>query len=551
MKITNILNKFTSIQLLIFISVTVAFLLTNCESLDRNPLDSLSKDTFWETENDVNLALTGVYNVVGGTGQGSYDLWSQVGHLYLFECTTDNGFEKDNQVSDINSGSLTSTYGVVRSLWANTYKHISRCNYFLNNIDDVVMNPDKQAEVKAEVQVMRAFDYFYLYFLWGDVPFTTSLLSIEEANNISRTSKKEISDFVIKELQEAINYLPVTRPDSEHGRITKGGALGVLGRVLMAENLWAQAKEVYKQIIDLDVYTIDPRFKDLFEEKGNSSKEYVLVSVRKENDYGTPILRGCHGFDWGGWHWFSPFNELVEEFECVDGKPINESPLYDPDNPYENRDPRLYETIGISGLTVFKNKLYIAHPDSSAVKYQDQVTRRPWSGYLLHKFSDAEYNGHIAEYGGDFAIIRYAEVLLSYLESSIENNDPISQNLLDETINKVRGRADVQMPRVTETNYEKLVEILRRERRVELAWEGLRLYDLYRWRIAHEKLNQRFTGMKVVSALEANDYTTVNVDDKGYYLTQEKKFREDVDYLWPIPQSEMDVNPNLTQNPGY
>jgi len=525
--------------------------LTGCESLDKDPLDSLSKGTFWKTESDAVLGLTGVYKVVGGTQQGNYDLWSQLACLYLFEATTDNGFEKDNHVTDFNNGSLASTYGPVKALWGNTYTQISRCNNFIDNIDAVQMNPDELTEMKAEVRVIRAYDYFNLCFYWGDVPFTTHVLTVDEANNISRTAKSEVIEFLIKELQEAIPQLPAARSDDEYGRITKGGALAILGRVLMAEKRWVEARDIYKQIIDLGIYAIDPRFKQIFEEKGESSKEHVLVSVRMQDVYGTPMLRGCHGFDFGGYHWFSPYNELVEEFECIDGKPISESLLYDSENPYANRDPRLYKTIGINGLTVFKGKLYVSHPDSSAVKYQDQVTRRPWSGYLLYKFSDGDYTGAITQYGGDFPMIRYAEVLLSYLESCIESGTTVTQDLLDATINKVRGRAEVQMPAVAETDPVKLTTILRRERRVELAWEGLRLYDLFRWRIADDKLKGTFTGMKVCPASQAATYKTVKVNAKGYYFCEETNFRADVDYLWPVPQSERDVNPNLTQNTGY
>ncbi len=535
----------------IFIGVLAIALLSGCVDLDKAPLNSLSTTTFWKTESDANLGLTGVYRVVGGTQQSNYDFWHQLACLYLFEATTDNGFEKDNLVTDMNNGSLASTFGPLKTLWANTYTHISRCNNFLANIDAVAMDLDKITQMKAEVSVIRAYDYFNLYFYWGDVPLTKNLLTVNEANSITRSPRNEVRDFVIEELQRAIPDLPVNRPDSEYGRITKGGALAILGRVLLADQRWEEARNVYKQIMDLGIYSIDPRFKEIFEDSGNDSQEYVLVSVRKQDDYGTPILRGCHGFDFGGWHWFSPYNELVEDFECIDGQPISESPLYDPENPYENRDPRLYKTIGINGVTVFKGKLYISHPDSSAVKYQDQVTRRPWSGYLLHKFSDADYSGDITKYGGDFAMIRYAEVLLSYLEASIESGAPISQQLLDETINLVRGRDEIQMPPVTELDRDNLTTILRRERRVELAWEGLRLYDLFRWRTAHEMIDKRFTGMKVVPAAEAADYKTVLVDENGYYLTQEKHFRESVDYLWPIPQSELDVNTNMTQNPGY
>ncbi|SCD18944.1 SusD domain-containing protein [Proteiniphilum saccharofermentans] len=544
MKKLDISNRFVGI-LLFF-----AMLIPGCVSLDKDPLDSLSTGTFWKTETDAMLGLTGIYHNPH-LQQSNYNFWSQLGCLYLFEATTDNGFEKDNHVTDINNGSLASTYGAINNAWVDAYQKISRCNNFIDNIDAVQMNPDKLAEMKAEAKVIRAHDYFYLAFYWGDVPLTTHVLTVNEANNIFRTPKNEVMDFVIKELQEAIPLLPVIRPDDEHGRITKGGALGILGRVLMSEKRWEDAKDVYEQIINMGIYIIDPRFKEIFEEKGESSKEHVLVSVRMEDVYGTPMLRGCHGFDFGGYHWFSPYNELVEEFECIDGKPITESPLYDPEDPYTNRDPRLYKTIGINGLTVFKGKLYISHPDSSAVKYQDQVTRRPWSGYLLHKFSDGDYTGNITQYGGDFPMIRYAEVLLSYLESCIESGMPITQNLLNATINKVRGREEVQMPPVTETDPAKLTTILRRERRVELAWEGLRLYDLFRWRIAHVKLKGTFTGMKVCPASEAASYKTVKVDSKGYYFCEETNFRENVDYLWPIPQSERDVNPNLTQNPGY
>lgn len=536
---------------LLFFVLFIIDILEGCVSLDKDPLDSLSTGTFWKTENDAMLGLTGVYRVAGGVQQSNFDLWSQLACLYLFEATTDNGFEKDNQVTDFNNGSLASTYDPVRALWANTYTHISRCNNFIDNIDGVQMNPDKLAGMKAEVKVIRAYDYFNLYFFWGDVPLTTHILTVNEANSIPRSSKAEVTDFVIKELQEAIPLLPVTRTDGERGRITKGAALAILGRVMMAEKQWDKARDAYKQIMDMGVYVIDPRFKAIFEEKGEASKEHILVSVRMQDVYGTPMLRGCHGFDFGGWHWFSPYNELVEDFECSDGKPITESPLYDPENPYANRDPRLYKTIGINGLTVFKGKMYISHPDSSAVKYQDQVTRRPWSGYLLHKFSDEDYAGNIVQYGGDFPMIRYAEVLLSYLESCMESGLPVTQDLLNETINKVRGREEIQMPPVTETDPAKLTTILRRERRVELAWEGLRLYDLFRWHIAHVKLKGTFTGMKVCSASEVPSYSTVKVDSKGYYFCEETSFRENTDYLWPIPQAERDVNPNLTQNPGY
>lgn len=537
-----------------FLSFSIV-VLTGCDSLlNKYPLDSLSNSTFWQTEGDALLALTGVYQqnkLTGTNAKQSFDLWNQDAYLRLFEATTDNGFEKDNGVTDFNNGDLAASYQPVMDLWTTTYIKITKCNNFLENIDNVEMDVSKLEEMKAEVKTIRAYDYFWLAFLWSDVPLVTKVLTVDEANSVFRDSRENVIKFVIEELQAAIPNLPVTRPDKDYGRITKGAALAILGRVFLAEKRWEDAKNVYKQIMDLGVYSIDARFSDLFIEKGENSKEFLLVSKRMPDIYGNSILLSCLGFTWGGYHHYSPYNELVEDFECIDGLPVKESPLFDPEKPYENRDPRLLKTIFVDNISVFKNILYIAHPDSSPTVYQDQLTRRQWSGYMVRKFCDEDYNGNLNVYGCDFPMIRYAEVLLSYLEANIESGTPITQNLLDETINRVRGREEIKMPPVTETNPDKLTTILRRERRVELAWEGLRLFDLFRWRTAHILLKGRFHGMKICSKEKAPGYTKVPVNADGYYFCEETFFRENVDYLWPIPQAERDVNKNLTQNSGY
>ncbi|HTF20763.1 MAG TPA: RagB/SusD family nutrient uptake outer membrane protein [Chryseolinea sp.] len=537
------------------ILISLFSFLAGCEDfLDKQPLDSLSSATFWKTEKDAMLALTGVYYLetlnVPNTQKQIYSFWNQDTHLRLLEATTDNGFEKDDVVTDFNNGDMASSLGVISELWRNTYLKIAKCNNFLENIDAVEMDEAKKATMKAEVMVIRAFDYFNLSFYWGDVPLVTTVLSVDEANNATRTPKSEVVAFVSNELQTALANLPVIRPDNERGRMTKGAALAILGRLQMAEHLWPEAKATYKQIIDLGAYSIDPRFKELFQESGETSNEVIMTSVRMQDVYGTSMPLSCLGFTWGGFHHFSPYNELVEDFECIDGKPINESPLYNVDNPYVNRDPRLLASFFVDRVTRFKNVLYVSHPDSSATVYPDQLTRRPWSGYALKKFADEGFSGNVRSYGGDFVMVRYAEVLLSYLEANIETGS-VTQSVLDETINLVRGRAAVGMPPVTETDISKLTTILRRERRVELAWEGLRLYDLFRWRIAHINLRSRVHGMKLCTKAQAPSYTKFVVNENGYYFCEETYFRENVDYLWPVPQSERDINPKLTQNPGY
>lgn len=538
-------------------SLTLTLLvISSCDDdfLNRQPLDQLSTATFWKTEGDAMLALSGIYHLEDTNLSGAkqqYSFWNQDTHLRVLEATTDNGFEKDDNVTDFNNGDMAPSNTVISSLWKNSYLKIAKCNNFLSNIGTVQMDETKKAIMIAEVRMIRAFDYFNLSFYWGDVPLVTEVLSVNEANNVTRTPKQEVVDFVIDELSSASQDLPPTRPDAEWGRMTKGAALAILGRVQMAEERWEDAKATYKQIIDLNVYSIDPRFKELFEDDGETSSEIIMTSVRMPDVYGNSILLSCLGFTWGGFHHYSPYNELVEQFECTDGKPITESALYNVDDPYKNRDPRLYATILIDRFSKYKNILFVSHPDSSATKYPDQLTRRPWSGYLLNKFADEDYSGDVRTYGCDFPMVRYAEVLLSYLEANIESGSGITQGLLDATINKVRGRASVAMPAVTETDPTALTTILRRERRVELAWEGLRLYDLFRWRIAHINLKSKVHGMKLCTSAQAPSYTKFPVDANGYYVCEETFFRENVDYLWPVPQSERDVNPKLTQNPGY
>ena len=162
---------------------------------------------------------------------------------------------------------------------------------------------------------------------------------------------------------------------------------------------------------------------------------------------------------------------------------------------------------------------------------------------------DEDLTENLGNYGGNWTIIRYAEVLLSYLESKLESGAAIDQALLDQTINKVRGRASVNMPPVTTTDPTELREIIRRERRVEFAFEGLRYYDILRWGIAAEELNRQYTGMKLTN--DPPNYNDFPVDDEGFLIYQQRNFKAGINELWPIPQSEIDINKNLTQNPGY
>jgi len=528
--------------------ISSLFLLMGCEKnfLDEYPKDKLSEGTFWKTLNDANLALTGCYELEISDVHNDFTGWN-AGIPYLEQWTD---IARHKQPTDWSIGiNYLSTETRLNERWSFNYKKISRCNYFLENIDKVDMVSGQKAEMKAEVRFLRDYCYYLLYQVYGGVPLVTKTLTFNEANTISRSPKNDVVNFVLSDLDKAILDLPVTRPSNLQGRIEKGAALALKGRILMSEGRWVEAAANYKSIIDLQRYTIDSRFKKLFEADGDNSNEIIWALRYVQDLYGEGATQFMLISQWyGGNTEMNIFQNVIDAYLMTDGNTFQTSPLYDPANPFKNRDPRLYATVMLPGYTVFKGRTYQGHPDSLA---KVGTAYAGHTGYQLNKFEDSGYTGDIASYGGDFKIFRYAEVLLSYLESKIEAGDNITQGLLDETINKVRARAEVHMPLITELNSAALRTIVRNERYYEFAFEGIRYYDILRWKIADEVINKKFYGMKLTDA--PGSYTGKYViNATGNLFSCEKKWDfKGHNYLWPLPQTELDINKNLVQNPGY
>jgi len=349
------------------------------------------------------------------------------------------------------------------------------------------------------------------------------------------------------EKQKLLNQLEEARTSNDISK--KEQIAKIKDLIEMEEQKWSDAAVTYKTIIDFNCYSIDPKYRELFLGDHELSKEIIMSSQYLKDTYGQVLLIYLTPEAWGGWHQFSPFNELVKEYECTDGKTIDVSPLYDKNNPYNNRDPRLDATIFIPERTVFRGTIYTTNPTSGN---NDKFGKYPvWSGYSILKFMEDDPSVSVWSSGTNWIMIRYAEVLLGYLESKLESGATIDQALLDQTVNKVRGRAAVNMPPVITTNPDDLRKIVRRERRVEFAFEGIRYYDILRWGIAADELNHQFTGQKLTN--DPASYTAYPVDADGYYIMSQQKraFIAGKNELWPIPQSERDINKNLTQNTGY
>lgn len=542
------LGKLTMVLLLIMLTSI------SCKKqLDKAPLSEFSNDTFWTSEQNALLALAGMYrgnSRVNGGDVRPTDWWGSYSGLLFLEMATDNAYNNkgDNNANNrLSNGTLTNDNQFLGDYWSNSYAKIARCNYFMENVEKTPIAPEKIKRMVSEARFLRAVEYFYLTTYFGEVPLVTKVLTAEEANNVSKATKQEIVDFVLSELTAVSADLPPHKdvPALEFGRASKQAALAFLARMQLASGKFSEAASTYKTIIDFNDNIIDPNYQSLFNGTNESSNELIFSSIYVENLLGNAIIQKTYMAKTGGLVIYNPLASLVESFEFTDGSPFSYAdPRYDYTDVRKNRDPRLGYTVLINGA-VFNGVQYVSHPDSSASPDQLSTSKAATrTGYSLRKYLIEGYSGDQQSSGNDIPVIRYAEVLLSYLEARLEAGDPIDQSLLDATINKVRGRASVNMPKVIVTDPATLRTILRRERRNELACEGIRYWDLLRWKIAGTVLQGRFFGAAFPTATTLRKDGTFVDPNKRWFVTK-KAFRVGIDETWPIPLSEVNINPKL------
>lgn len=533
----------------------ISLLFVSCQDqLETNPLDQFANESFWKSENDALLAITGLYRgeiqMNNGAEYTLSDWWSYYGLLYL-EFASDNAYDRRGDNADLtklSDGTLTSSVGVLRNFWRNSYKRIARANFFLENISKAPLDEATRNRYIAEARFIRAAQYYYLSQHFGSVPLVTKVLTLHEANNVDKASKEEIVAFVHKEFTEAIDALPshANLTTQERGRITKQGVWAFLGRLQLSEKDYRGAINSYQSIISANENSIDANYSSLFDGTNETSNE-ILFATQYLTDLGSnAMLQHQYPATAGGWHLHNPLGSLVEAYGFNDGTMFSyEDMRYDATDLTKGRDPRLSYTIITNG-DKFKDFEYQSHPDLTSSKDQLTTTKQATrTGYGLRKFNNEKFTGDLQNSGIDLPVIRYAEVLLSYLEAKLENGDAIDQALLDATINKVRARASVNMPAIQVTDAAMLRPILRNERRVELALEGIRYWDLLRWDIAHDVLQGEFYGAPFPDANNLRVNPSGVKDQYSRWYVTSKKFRKGQDRYWPVPQSEVNVNPKL------
>ncbi|MDQ2180127.1 RagB/SusD family nutrient uptake outer membrane protein [Marinifilum sp. D714] len=540
---------------IIGLACALLFVLAGCSEdfLERSPSDQVSSTNFFTQEKDLVYAVNAVYASIGfNSWETTYGYSTD---LLRIENLTDNALDHHswNAGYRLADGTASAYDWYVEHRWRERYRGIQRANRIFEGADGVTdINAEKKARLLAEAKFLRAYFYFDLVYLFGDVPFITNSVTPDEAAESTRTAKQTILDAMVTDLTAAATDLPTSYSSDNLGRATKGAALSLKARILLYQEKWGEAAAAAKEVMDLTVYTIYPSYQEMFTYEGINNSEVIFDLQEMHEKQWNFTLQNYGPNSVGGWSSGCPLQSLVDTYECTDGKTIDVSPLFDANNPYANRDPRLTHSIlypghdwrggvfnSIPGAT-YPGKEIIAGDDltdGTGGQWNKTATGYNWLKYISEDDID---NGDYWNGAIHFILIRYAEVLLTYAEAKIENDD-IDQSVYD-AINEVRQRPDVNMPLITTgKSKEELRTIVRRERRVELAFEGLRLLDIRRWKIAENVMPGVPNGLT---------YTDPNSGEEVTLSWGERTFNPNKHYLWPIPQAEIDIS-HLEQNPGW
>ena len=550
----------------------MAVLAAGCNFLDFDESSSdYSRDDMYRTYSNIQKMLTNIYGYM--PNKNIYDISSA-----MRDCGSDDAEygDPDASVQRFTNGTW-SALNTVDDKWSTMYSGIRSANEFLESIKTVDLSM-YQYETKYQrwlehlkyypyqARVLRAYYFFELARRYGDIPMPLTMLTAEEANVIGKTPFDEVIDFIVSECEESAQNLPDTYVgllDDESGRVTRGFALAVKTKALLYaasplhnpsgdKSKWQKAAAAAKEIMDLNLYQLDP------DEKANNytSQEVIFAIMRSESTsfelYNFPVrfTEGQRTYISGNY----PTQNLVDAFQTANGYDITlgsngwqtDDPDFDVTKPYEGRDPRFDRAILADGMS-FKGstiETFVGGKDYSATRND---LGSP-TGYYLRRYIQ-ESTSFIPENTvtnkHQWVVYRYAEALLTYAEAMNEyQGNPTSTGEFSlsaiDALNMVRANAG--MPDVTASSQSDFREAVRREWRVEFAFEDHRFWDVRRWDIGQATQGQ-IDGVEITRTGGKNEYKRMTVETRTWSARQN---------LFPIPQSELFCNPNLNpQNTGW
>lgn len=548
-------------------AISIAFTLSSCNGfLDREEDSFIDKTATFDSYNRTKQYLTYAYTLLpDGLNRFSRE-------AMLASATDDAEFAIESaEIQQFNNGSWNALNNP-DDVWNRYYSGISKCCTLLENTNHVNLDisrldPDKQVEYanslkdirmwRAEARFLRAYFHFELLKRYGPIPIVTSTLSINgNYENTPRPTMKEVVDFIAKECDIAADTLELTpwrNVNDAFGRATKGAALALKSRLLLYAAsplyvdfgdtneankptdvvLWKSAADAAKAVIDLNQYELASSYADLFK-NDFQNKEYIFVRRYAAN---SDFEKSNFPVSFGGKGGTNPSQNLVDDYEMLDGTPFDWNDPAKAAQPFENRDARLGATI-LMNMAPFKGKKVATYPEGADASPNPNATK---TGYYLRKFLNEDVNiqtggsssGHVVP------LFRLAEIYLNYAEA-LNECDPTNPDIVL-YLNKVRNRAS--LPNVSALSQEQMRAVIQHERRVELAFEEHRSWDVRRWKTASSTLGAPLMGVQIErKPLGGYTYMPVKVEQRVF---QPKM------YWYPIPQSEVLKLKQWKQNNGW
>lgn len=548
-------------------AISIAFTLSSCNGfLDREEDSFIDKTATFDSYNRTKQYLTYAYTLLpDGLNRFSRE-------AMLASATDDAEFAIESaEIQQFNNGSWNALNNP-DDVWNRYYSGISKCCTLLENTNHVNLDisrldPEKQVEYanslkdirmwRAEARFLRAYFHFELLKRYGPIPIVTSTLSINgNYENTPRPTMKEVVDFIAKECDIAADTLELTpwrNVNDAFGRATKGAALALKSRLLLYAAsplyvdfgdtneankptdvaLWKSAADAAKAVIDLNQYELASSYADLFK-NDFQNKEYIFVRRYAAN---SDFEKSNFPVSFGGQGGTNPSQNLVDDYEMLDGTPFDWNDPAKAAQPFENRDARLGATI-LMNMAPFKGKKVATYPEGADASPNPNATK---TGYYLRKFLNEDVNiqtggssnGHVVP------LFRLAEIYLNYAEA-LNECDPTNPDIAL-YLNKVRNRAS--LPNVSALSQEQMRAVIQHERRVELAFEEHRSWDVRRWKIASSTLGAPLMGVQIErKPLGGYTYMPVKVEQRVF---QPKM------YWYPIPQSEVLKLKQWKQNNGW
>ena len=536
------------------IYILVAILaLNSCDVLDMKPLDKVSDTDVWEDSALIELYVNASYNsinhefsphMLSDASDETYCIhnWGNFWVIQKGEMTSDNVTGISEKIN----------------YWKSAYSNIRTINVFFDRIDDAPVETDLKNRMKGEMKFIRAWIYANLIWRYGDVPLITDLFELNQDYKVKRDSYSDCVDFITKELDEAITLLPAKSSSETLGRATGDACKALKARVLLyaaseqnnpshSKEKWEAAAEATKAVLDAG-YSLGNDYQSVFLEDNDEIIFARYFTQANSTDF--MLLNGRNGSN--GWTGENPTQNLVNAYEMTNGElpylneelplKINPASGYDESNPYVGRDPRLDASILHDGSMWAGRETETWHggldsPESSIGSWNASKTAYAFKKFMVESIPPA---GSSVKPENPWIFFRLAEFYLNYAEIMYELGN---EEQAREYVNKVRARQSVNMPPVTVSG-EKLRDKIRNERRVELAFEGHRFFDVRRWCIADETENRDLLAMNIQKQADGSKTYEVTMLLKRSFLEQHK--------LVPIPRTEIDKSEgSLVQNPGY